>query len=507
MAAYLLGVDIGTHATKCVLVTRQGHVVAHDTLEHGVSRPLPGWAEHDAEEVWWSDFTRVVSKVLSESKVNPTEVAAIGVSALAPALVPLDDAGQPLRPAILYGIDTRASAEIAWFNAELGLDRPGTPPARRMQTQSLAPKIVWIRLHEPECWSRTRKILGPTGYVVHRLSGAYVIDSANAEALDPFFDSTTRAWNPEMCDRFGVPLELLPRIHEATDVVGRVTAEAARQTGLAVGTPVICGTMDALAEYLSAGVTKADEACVIFGSTMCVCVLTDEPRFHPLLSSGRSLVPGMSRLSGGMATSGAALRWFRDNFSRDQPFSVLDEEAAGVPAGSEGLVVLPYFSGERTPLHDSQARGLILGLTLSHTRGHVYRALLEGMAYGLAHHFELMADVGVVARRVVGTGGGSRSELWTQIVSDVMCCTLECVEQPYGAALADAFLAGRGIGLFDSFSELSDHWVHAGRNTVPDPETSSVYQRYYHVYRNLYERTRDDMHELACLGATTPIRR
>jgi xylulokinase len=265
--------------------------------------------------------------------------------------------------------------------------------------------------------------------------------------------------------------------------------------------------MDALAEYLSAGVISADDACVIFGSTMCVCVLTGEPRVHPLLWSGGSLVPGISRLSGGMATSGAALGWFRDNFSRDEPYALLDDEAAGVPAGSEGLVVLPYFSGERTPLFDSQARGLILGLTTSHTRAHVYRALLEGTAYGLKHHFELMADVGVVPRRVVGTGGGSRSELWTQIVSDVTGYPIERVEQPYGAALADAFLAGRGTGLFDTFSELADNWICSGPRVTPRPEVSSAYEAYYRVYRRLYDRTRDDMHELACLGATTTIRR
>jgi xylulokinase len=507
VSAYLLGVDIGTNSTKGVLVTRDGRVVAHHVVEHGVSRPLPGWAEHDADTVWWGDVSQIVGRLLSDASVSPAQVASVGVSGLSPAMVPVDSDARPLRPGILYGVDTRANAEIAWLNTELGWDRPDTPPARRMQAQSLAPKIVWFRNHEPERWRKTRKILGPTGYVVHRMTGAYVMDSANAEALAPFYDPATEDWNGAMCDRFGVPPELLPEIHAATEVVGSITPEAARQTGLAAGTPVICGSMDALAEYLSSGVIQAGDGCVVFGSTMCVCVLTAEPRGHPLLYGGRTLVPGMSRLSGGMATSGAVTRWFRDNFSRDADFELLGNEAASVPPGSNGLIVLPYFSGERTPIFDSQARGLIMGLTVSHTRAHVYRALLEGVAYALRHHLELMAEVGVAPHRLVALGGGSRSELWTQIVSDVSGYSLECVQQPFGAALADAFLAGYGTGLFNDFSELTDKWVRIGRIVSAHPEVSSLYDRYYTVYRRLYERTKEDMHELACLNTPSPIRR
>jgi xylulokinase len=500
MSVYLLGIDVGTHSTKGVLVSREGRVAGHRVTQHDVSRPRPGHAEHDADDVWWRDVSRIIAALLNDSGVNPVDVKSVGVSGLAPAMVPVDSDGRPLRPAILYGIDTRAETEVAWFNAELGLDAPGTPPAVRMQAQSLAPKIAWFREHEPARWTSTDRILGSTGYVVHRLTGTYVVDSLNAAAFSPLYNPAENAWDATMCSRFGFPLEMLPCIREATDVVGGVTPEASHETGLAVGTPVICGSMDGLAEYLASGATRDGDACVLFGSTMCVCVLTSEFREHPQLYSGRTLVPGLSRMSGGMATSGALVQWFRDNFAPRETLDALDDEAATIAPGSDGLIVLPYFSGERTPIFDTRARGLILGLTVSHTRAHVYRAVLEGIAYALKHHLELMAEVDVVPGRVLAIGGGSRSELWTQIVSDVTGFSLECVHQPHGAELAAAFLAGYGAGVFDNFSELADKWVRTGRTALSRPAITSVYDRYYAVYRRLYDRTRDDMHELACLS-------
>jgi len=515
VSAYLLGVDVGTQSSKGALVTLDGRLVAHHVVEHGVSRPFTGWAEHDADDVWWGDVARIARALLRQVCADPAEVAAVGVSALAPTMVPLDASGRPLRPGILYGIDTRAHEEIVRLNRELGWDLPEASPARRLQAQSVVPKIVWFRDHEPERWRQTRKILGATGYIVHRLTGAYVMDPGHAEALAPLYDPAAAGWDPTMCDRVGVPLEVLSEIHEATDVVGNVTPEAARQTGLAVGTPVICGSIDMLAEYLSSGVIEADRGCVVFGSTMCMSVLSSAPRSHPLLYGGRSLVPGLYRLSGGMATAGALARWFRDNFASDEvhaehqsgisAYQRLDDAATAVPPGSDGLVVLPYFSGERTPIFDVQARGLILGLTTSHTRQHLYRGLLEGVAYGVRHHFDLMAEIGAVPRRLVAVGGGSQSELWTQIVSDVTGYTLECVEQPIGPALADAFLAGYGIGQFRDFTPLAERWVRIGRTVRPDPGATAIYDQYYRVYRRLYQRTVEDMHDLARLSASYPV--
>ncbi len=514
VAAYLLGVDVGTQSSKGALVTIDGRVVAHCAVEHDVSRPFPGWAEHDADRVWWGDVITVVQSLLRRAAVNPADIAAVGVSALAPTMLPVDAHGRPLRPGILYGIDTRAHVEIERLNRELGWDAAGASPGRRLQAQSVFPKIVWFRKHEPERWRQTRKILGATGYIVHRLTGAYVVDPVSAEALAPFYDTAGRSWDPAMCDRFQLPILVLPEIHESSDVVGTVTTEAARFTGLAVGTPVICGSIDGLAEYLSAGVIREGEGCVVFGSTMCMSVLSSRPGSHALLYGGRSLVPDLYRLSGGMATSGAITRWFRDNFAPQEvqeehqsgisAYQQLSDRAAAIPPGSEGLMILPYFSGERTPIFDSQARGLIVGLTTSHTRHHLYRGLLEGVAFGLRHHFDLMAEVDVIPQRLVAVGGGSRDKLWTQIVSDVTDQILECVDVPIGPALANAFLAGYGIGLFSDFEPLAEHWVRIGRIVRPEPSATAIYDQYYGVYRRLYDRTADEMHELARLSTIKP---
>lgn len=336
----------------------------------------------------------------------------------------------------------------------------------------------------------------------------------DAEALAPFFDAARAAWNPAQCERFGVPAGLLPAIHRATDVVGAVTPDAARRTGLAAGTPVICGAADGMAEYVSSGAIEVGEGCIVLGTTMCISVLVAEPVAHPLLYAGASLVPGLHRLSGGMASAAALTRWFRDNFAPGEArleqqlglsaYQLLGDGAAAVPPGSDGLVVLPYFSGERTPIFDAQARGLILGLTVSHTRHHLYRALLEGVAYGIRHHLDLMAEVGVVPRRLVVVGGGSRSELWTQIISDVTGQPLDCVEGPVGPALADAFLAGYGTGRFGDFRPLPERWVAIGRTVRPDPAASATYDAYYAVYRRLYDRTAEEMHALSRLGAGGP---
>jgi xylulokinase len=275
--------------------------------------------------------------------------------------------------------------------------------------------------------------------------------------------------------------------------------------------------MDVLAEYLSAGAIRPGDGIVVFGSTMCTAVLSSTPRTHPLLYGGRSLVPGVHRLSGGMVTSGTLTNWFRDNFAVGElrtehqsgisAFQLLGDVAAGISPGSDGLVVLPYFSGERTPIFDMCARGVIVGLTLSHTRHHVYRALLEGVAYGLRQHFELMAEAGVLPRRLLAAGGGTRSPLWTQIVSDVTGHSLECVERPVGPALADAFLAGYGVGLFSDFAPLAEQWVHVSGTVRPNPAVSAIYDQYYRIFRRLYERIAEEMHELACLGARSATER
>jgi xylulokinase len=516
---FLIGVDIGTQGSKGALISEAGQILASCSIEQEVSVPRPGWAEHDAEHAWWDGFVEVVRGLLLRSQVDPEAISAIGISSLMPVMVPLDANQRPLRPAILYA-DTRAHHEMEEMNRDL------TPSGDRaasgqfsagLTLQDLGPKILWYQRHEPERWRRTRSLLGAQAYVVAKLTGRQVIDATTAVGFRPFFDPVRREWDALTCSRYDVSLDILPEIIETTDFAGAVTPEAAAATGLAIGTPVIAGTIDFFAEMISTGADEAGDVVITYGTTLCIAALCNQPIGEcpglgtMLADSGAlsDLYPGLFSVGGGMVTSAALSRWFRDKFGQAEraaerelgisAYGLLGLEADAVPPGSDGLVVLPYFSGERTPIHDDQARGMIFGLTLAHGKGHIYRALLEGVAYGVEHHLHLMRDAGVPMRRIVATGGGSRSHLWTQIVSDVTGMS-QVIVAPSNSALGAAFLAGKAAGIFDRVSDVR-RWAKPEREVHPRENVHEVYQRYYSVYRRLYERTKEEMHELARLTA------
>ena len=510
---YLLGIDIGTQGSKGLIVACDGAVLASTSVEHGLSVPRPGWAEQDADGIWWGDFVKLTRGLLSRAQIDPRDIAAVGTCALSPDMLPLDADGRPLRSGILYRIDTRAGAEIAAMNQQLGLVGQSA-----LTAQDVGPKIAWFRAHEPDRWRQTRKILSANGYLVARLTGRHTIDYITAGGFRPFFDAVHRTWNASVCARYDLPPACLPEVLEATDIAGTVTAAASAETGLAEGTPVIAGTEDFPAEAVSTGVADEGSVIVSYGTTMVVLTFAGRPLDCPGLFSGPAMLGGLdvlydrlSYLVGGMATSAAVTRWFRDNFGQSErraeqelgidAYQILGLEAEAVPPGSNGLVVLPYFSGERSPINDHQAQGLVFGLTLAHTRGHVYRALLEGVSYGLAHHLELMRRGGARLERIVGTGGGTRNRLWAQIVSDVTELPQTILDRS-SAALGAAFLGGVGVGLFHELHEIRP-WVWPGLELRPRAELHDYYHALYGIYRRLYEHTREDMHELARLRAAT----
>lgn len=516
---YLVGVDIGTQGSKGALISETGEILASCSIEQEVSVPRPGWAEHDAERAWWNGFVQVVKGLLAQSQIDPGRISAIGVSSLMPVMVPVDEDGRPLRPAILYA-DTRAHAVMDRMNDELSLgDRTATSGefAPQLTLQDLGPKIVWFQQHEPDRWRQTRAILGAQSYVVAKLTGQHVLDSITAIGSRPFYNPATRSWDPMLCAKYDVPLDLLPDIIEMTEIAGAVTPQAAIATGLAAGTPVIAGSTDYYAEMISTGANDAGDVVVSYGTTLCMTAFSREPigacpGLGPMLNDGGTLsdlYPGLYGVGGGMVTSAALSRWFRDRFGQAEQraeselglsaYGLLGLAADAIPPGSDGLVVLPYFSGERSPIHDDQARGVIFGLTLAHGRAHVYRALLEGVAYGVEHHLEIMRDAGVPLRRIVATGGGARSHLWTQIVSDVTGLP-QMVVGPSNAALGAAFLAGKATDIFHGISDVR-RWAKPEREVYPREKIHDVYQKYYGVYRRLYERTKEEMHDLARLTA------
>ncbi|SOD64390.1 xylulokinase [Streptomyces zhaozhouensis] len=485
----LLGIDIGTSASKGVLVRPDGELVAQATRSHVTATPRPGWVEHDALDVWWADFLALTRQLLDRAAGE--EIAGVGVSGIGPCLLPADADDNPLRPAILYGVDTRAGRQIAAQHARYGEETVLARCGSLLTSQAVGPKLAWVREEEPEVWAATRRWYMATSFLVKRLTGAYVLDHHSASQSTPLYDPALGAWIEDWCEEIAPGVEW-PRLLWPGEVAGTVTQAAAEATGLRAGTPVVAGTVDAWAEATAAGVGAPGDLMLMYGSTMFLVNVVSTPRPTPRMWTTRGVFPGTSCLAGGMATSGAVTGWLRD--LTGAAFETLVEEADAAGPGAEGLVMLPYFAGERTPVFDPDARGLVLGLTLRHGRGHLYRAALEGTAFGVRHNLEVMADSGGEPHRLVAVGGGAR-ELWTRIVSDVTGRPQEIPRHTVGASYGDAFLAAVGTGLAGADDMAA--WNPVAHTVEPDPAAAERYDRLYGIYRDLYPATRDAAHALA----------
>ena len=495
----LLGVDVGTGSTKGVLATQDGEVVAEHVVAHGIEVPRPGWVEQDAEQVWWGDVVEVC-RALTSGRYRGADVAAVAVSAIGPCLVPIDARGRPLRKAILYGVDVRAACEIDALEREFGATSIFDLSGMRLTSQAIGPKLRWLHDHEPGVWRDAHSFQTATSFLVRRLTDEAVIDRHTASHFAPLFDLRAGTWTDRFAERVAMPARL-PRLAWSDEVAGTLTRAAAAATGLVAGTPVAVGTVDAVAEAVSVGVVRPGDLMLMYGSTAFLVLVTERPHPDPRVWTTRGAFAGQYVSAGGMATTGSLTTWFKDVLlgggdAADAPgFQRLFAEAAAVPAGSGGLLALPYFSGERTPLHDPNARGVIAGLSLAHGRGHVFRALLEAVAYGVRHNLETFRTLGAPIERIVAVGGGTRGDLWTQIVSDVADVVQERTSPRHGAAFGDAYLAGRAAGLLPA--EALSTWVRNERSIVPDPEVGRVYDVGYLRYRKLYEATADLVHALA----------
>lgn len=498
----LLGVDIGTASAKGVLCTPDGEVLASATIAHETSFPQPGWAEHDADAIWWGEFVELCHTLLS-GPYGPEDVGAVGVSAIGPCMVPIDAAGRPLRPGMLYGIDRRATAEIDLLHERCGADAILALGGAHLTTQAVGPKIRWLREHEPEIFAQTAMIQSSHGYVVFRLTGEHRVDRHTASYYTPLFDLATMTWSDRFADEV-IGLDRLPPIVESTDIVGGVTAAASAETGLLVGTPVVMGTMDAVAEAVSVGVTRPGDMLVMYGSTLFLVNVVDGPRIDPRIWNTAYCLPGRVAITGGLATSGLLTSWFRDVLRQHGApavsYASLAARAQEVPAGCEGLVCLPYFAGERNPIHDPEARGVFAGLTLAHTQGHLYRALLESVGYGFRHNLEVHAEIGAAPRRLRVAGGGVQNLAWVQMLSDITGVAQEIPERTIGASYGDAFLAGQAIGVAPGPEAMEGSWVHVERVVEPNLRDRAIYDEMYAIYRSLYLNVRDDLHALARLA-------
>lgn len=486
--ALSLGVDIGTGSTKVVVCDRDGTVLETRVRHHRVDLPARGHVEQDAEAVWWEELTEAIRSVDADLR---RRVGALAVSGLGPCVLLTDDQCRPLRPAILYGVDTRAVAEIAEIEAELGPAEIERCCGSKLSTQAAGPKLRWLARHEPDVVARAEFVHSAPSFVVHRLTGRYVMDHHTASQYDPLYDLDGHRWIGPWWDSIAGGIAK-PELAWSGETAGVLTRAGAEATGLSEGIAVTTGCVDAWAEAYSVGVAEPGRLMVMYGTTMFFIAPTAARIDHPALWTTTGVHSHGYCLAGGMATSGALTTWFAG--LANTPVAELFAAAAGSPAGARGLLVLPYFAGERTPIADPAASGLISGLTLRHDRGDVFRALLEATAMGVRHNVSVLAAAGAPVDQLVAVGGGTRGDLWAQIVSDVTGTPQVVPAVTIGAAFGDARLAGEALGWDTSEWVTVDHVVEPSANR-------SRYDDLWPLYLDAYRNNADLMHRLHDLSA------
>jgi xylulokinase len=481
----VLGIDVSTTATKAILVDAGGAVRGIGTAEYPYATPRPRWSEQDPE-LWWEGARGSVRDALAAAGVDGGAVRAVGLTGQMHGAVLLDAADRPVRPAILWN-DQRTGAECDAIRAAVGPDRLIEITGNDALTGFTAPKLLWVRANEPDVWARTAHVLLPKDYLRLRLSGEHAMDKADGSGTI-LFDLAARDWSPEVIAALELDPTLVPRTHEGPEVTGAVTPRAAAATGLRAGTPVVAGGGDQSANAVGVGAIDPGVVALSLGTSGVVFAATESPiveargRVHAFCHA----VPGRWHLMSVMLSAAGSLRWFRDALAPDVSFRSLDEEAAGVPAGSDGLWFLPYLTGERSPHPDPNARGAFIGLTVSHTRAHMTRAVLEGVAYGLRDGLEAMRAAGMPPpTQVRASGGGTASALWRRILADVLDVELVGTGTTEGAAYGAALLATPAAGLFTSVDEVVRAAVSVTPMAEPGPDRA-VYAERHALHRELY---------------------
>ncbi len=483
---YLLGIDVSTTAVKALLVDTRGQVPASASIEQDFQVPKPLWAEQDPH-LWWRNTVLGVRRVLQDHGVQGGDIAAVGLTGQMHGLVLLDERGNVLRPAILWN-DQRTGEECEEITKLVGFQNLLAITGNKALTGFTAPKILWVRRHEPQVYARIAHILLPKDYVRYRLTGEFAVDKADGAGM-LLFDLKRRDWSDEVLDKLQIPRMWLPKTFEGTEITGTITQQVAEETGLRSGTPVVGGGGDQAAQAVGVGAVEPGIVALTLGTSGVVFASTSEPvieaqgRLHAFCHA----IPQTWHLMGVMLSAAGSLKWYRDTFASNWGYDDLLEPARQIAAGSEGLLFLPYLTGERTPHPDPLARAAFVGITIRHTQAHMTRAVLEGVAFGLRDSMELMRQAGLAEiRQVRVSGGGARSALWRQILADVMDTEMVTVNTVEGAAYGAALLAGVGIGCWDSVQSCCQTVVHPVERVTPQLDQVRVYQRLYEEYRTLY---------------------
>ncbi|MCC6446129.1 MAG: xylulokinase [Armatimonadetes bacterium] len=491
----LIGIDVGTSGTKTLLIDEAGGVLASATQEYPLYTPRPGWAEQDPED-WWQAAKTTVAEVLSKSGIRPAEIKGVGLSGQMHGSVFLDKDDRVIRPALLW-CDQRTADQCAWITEKVGKDRVVAAVLNPVLTGFTAGKIVWLRDNEPENFGQLRKVLLPKDYVRFRLTGEYATEVSDASGT-ALFDVRRRRWSDVMLDGCGIPKEWMPASYESFEISGKISRAVAAETGLPEGTPVVGGGGDQAAGAVGNGIVRTGVVSSTMGTSGVVFAFADEPVFDPGLRVHTfcHAVPGKWHVMGVVLSAGGSLRWYRDTLSEMEtavgkaagrdPYEIIAMEAAQAPAGSEGLIFLPYLTGERTPHADPYARGVFFGLTLRHSRAHTARSVMEGAAYAMRDSFEIFKEMSVPVSQVRASGGGARSPFWRQMQADITGQTHVTINADEGPAFGVALLAAVGTGLYASVEEACDAAIQVVTKTPPVPAITAVYNDFYPIYSALY---------------------
>jgi xylulokinase len=508
--SYMMGIDVGTTGTRAVIVRPDGHVLGAATGDHQPMRmPKPGWAEQDPED-WWQATIFAVRAALAEAGLKGTDIAAIGLSGQMHGVVLLDKARAVLRPSLIW-CDQRSQAQCDWITARVGYDRLIRLVSNPALTGFSAPKLLWVRDNEPQLFARAAHFLLPKDFARLRLTGEFATEVSDASGT-LLFDVTNRRWSQEMLGALELDSKLLPRVYESPEVTGEISRETALVTGLKAGTPVVGGGGDQASSAVGNGIVLPGLTSATLGTSGVIFTYTDTPTLDPRgrIHTFCHAVPGKWHVMGVTQGAGLSLRWFRDQFGASEtwlagrmgvdPYDLIIAQAAKIPPGSEGLLWLPYLMGERTPHLDAHARAQWFGLTAAHTRGHMIRSILEGVAFSLRDSFEIFKELGIPVEQIRASGGGSRSFLWRQIQADIYGKELVTLRTAEGSAFGAALLAGVGAKIYSSVQESAREAIQIRERMAPNVANVQTYDRLYQVYRSLYPAGRELAHQLAALG-------
>lgn len=489
MERTVLGIDIGTTSVKAVLVSSNGKILDEVSAPHNLISEKSGWAEENAND-WWNNTKKVICELKSRNGELFDAVECIGVTGMVPAIVMLDKNGEPIRNTIQQN-DARCVKQIQEISEKIDQNELFNLTGGYTNQQHVLPRMLWVRENEPQIFAKMRYVLGSYDYIVYKLTGKMSVEM-NWAVESGLFDIRNQKWLKWQMEMFDFNPEWFPKANPSGSIVGNVTASAANITGLKEGIPVIAGSADHVASTLSAGITKEGDLLIKFGGAGDILYCTEDIRTSPKLFFDYHIVPDKYLINGCMAASGSLVKWYLgdilDNYGGDA-LKELDEEASKLPPASDGLIILPYFLGEKTPIFDPNARGIMFGLTLSHTKAHIFRACLEAVIYGFKHHIDTIKEMGYNPKHIIATNGGSRSKFWCQIAADVLNKEVTAYPSHPGSALGVAFLAGMTSGMFSDWEEIHG-FLQDFRKYTPNPNSAKIYEKSYKIYRNLYEQTK-----------------